>query len=514
MAFSFKAASISVVAFALSVAAVFAQDTLLEDTYGQGVHEFNKGNYAQAIALFSAAIDGGYQEPTVYYFRGFATAASGDTYSAKTDFAEGARLEAKLGTDPRAIGLALQRLQGSTRVALETERRVAKIAVRAEARAKEKARYGDFLDNQNRVLRNPQGAGDTTETIETPTDTSTDPPTESVGPDPFGGTTTPTEPTPGKGSDPFGGDPLPEPGGSDPFGGGATPTEDPKGADPFGGDTPAEDPKGADPFGGDTTPAEDPKGADPFGGGVDPAPVVKPAPSDDPFGGGTTDETKVVDPFDAPREVDPTDNPGDVSNPTLPGEPSKDPFGGPGGIDPSLEPGDDPTPGVGPAKPADPFGGGVDTDPPVKPVVDDPFGGGPDTAPPVEPAEPVEGGKSGGVIGSIFKAIGGSLDDGGEEPKDSPFIDEPGGNPVPEGGAPSDPFGDPIPPGEGGLKPATDPFGEPLAPGDSEPAGDDPFGAPGTPPGVLDPAPAVADPFGEAAPGESEPDAPADPFDS
>src|SRR5262245_3919722 len=48
----------------------FAQDSLLDDLYGRGVHAFFARNYPSAHELFTAAIKGGSRDPRAYYFRG------------------------------------------------------------------------------------------------------------------------------------------------------------------------------------------------------------------------------------------------------------------------------------------------------------------------------------------------------------------------------------------------------------------------------------------------------------
>ncbi len=101
----------------------WAGDPRAEKLYGNGVHAFYGGNYAQAIRDFDRATAYDSQDPRVFYFRGVAKRRMGRTYEGRSDLQYGAQLEASQGrTD---IGRSLQRLQGHDRVLLEQYRRQA-----------------------------------------------------------------------------------------------------------------------------------------------------------------------------------------------------------------------------------------------------------------------------------------------------------------------------------------------------------------------------------------------------
>ncbi len=77
-----------------AVSATRAQDSLLQEMYGQGVHAYFAGKYDQAHELFSTAIDQGSQDPRCYYYRGLAFAKLGRPDEAEADYKRGAELEA------------------------------------------------------------------------------------------------------------------------------------------------------------------------------------------------------------------------------------------------------------------------------------------------------------------------------------------------------------------------------------------------------------------------------------
>ena len=51
-----------------------AQDPILAQFYGSGVHEYFSGGYRQAIADLTEAVDGGTKDPRVFYFRALSCA--------------------------------------------------------------------------------------------------------------------------------------------------------------------------------------------------------------------------------------------------------------------------------------------------------------------------------------------------------------------------------------------------------------------------------------------------------
>ena len=69
-----------------------AQDNLLGELYGVGVHAYFAGSYGEAEESLSAAVAGGSRDPRVYYFRGLARSGSGDSEAARADYKKGGRI--------------------------------------------------------------------------------------------------------------------------------------------------------------------------------------------------------------------------------------------------------------------------------------------------------------------------------------------------------------------------------------------------------------------------------------
>ena len=234
-----------------------AQDAVLAEIYGRGVHAYFAGRYSDATQYLSAAIANGIQDPRAYYFRGIVARSEGRTYDAEADWRRGAELEASGRMSP-AIGRSLSRFQGAGRIELERIRQRARLDALANARARSEQRYGELGVN-------PPGTTPPAAAPTAPAPAITPPPIPPDTENPFADDLAEGQPNvaaddalEGAMDDPFGDEAAPAapaPAGQDPFGG------DAGGADPFGGDA-----GGADPFGGG--------GADPFG-----------AAGDDPFGG-------------------------------------------------------------------------------------------------------------------------------------------------------------------------------------------------------------------------------------
>ena len=285
-----------------------AQDSVLAELYGQGVHSYFANQHFEAHESLNTAIEQGSQDPRCYFFRGLTRLRLGRTEEAKADFRSGAKLEATGRDRVYPVGQSLQRVQGRDRLTLEVERRSARLAARIDAMKAKKQRYEGLQRAEEEVVRDPnrQPPANAAEVVGTLAADPSDPFTgnEEETPEPAlpravpSGTPSPT-PTPDATPAPAE-TPMPE-AADDPFGGGATP---PAADDPFGGATPPAD----DPF-GDTptdTPPATPAADDPFGGDT-PAET----PADDPFGGDTPAETPADDPFggDTPAETPPAGDP-------------------------------------------------------------------------------------------------------------------------------------------------------------------------------------------------------------
>ena len=240
-----------------------AQNAILAQLYGQGVHAYYSGDSLKAYDLLSKSIDGGIKDPRAYYFRGLTAVSSGRENEAEADYRAGAELEAK-GTFGPAVGQALSRIQGSHRMAIESMRQQAQLEFQATASARSKARYQDIDSAGGNVLRERPVPGPP---IAQPGRRPAPPAAPPSANNPFAKDNATGEPKVESKDvladamkDPFADDAAPAMGGeapaadNDPFNGGA-PAE--PATDPFGGAPAGAPAAGSDPFGGDAS--------DPFG---------------------------------------------------------------------------------------------------------------------------------------------------------------------------------------------------------------------------------------------------------
>ncbi|MGI8981495.1 MAG: hypothetical protein ACR2FY_19900 [Pirellulaceae bacterium] len=385
MARSFLAHCFALAALGVCIPALHAQDHLLDDLYGRGVHAYFSRNYQDAHKHLSDAVNSGSKDPRVYYFLAMAESRLNRPDDAAANLAMAAQLEFG-GDEPVQVSKALERVQGAERLMIEDTRRKARIAIRNASEERAKIRYENRTKAEARVLRNPPAAG-----------IGAAPP--AVVPA-AGATVVPDK------TDPFGAeapDPLPEapagtkpaaevpgadaavpvvpakPAADDPFGEApakpaapaakpaapaeAVPPAKPAADDPFG-DAPA---KPAAPA-GEAPPAEAPAGE------VKPAAAVGEAPA----GGGTG---TILGSF---RRAFSKALPGEVKAKPAAEEETPIPKGDPNAPDPF---GDAPAKPAAPGKaPADPSA----VPPPAKPAADDPFGDDPPAKPAAPPAKPGE----------------------------------------------------------------------------------------------------------------------------
>lgn len=245
--------------FAARPASVMAQDSVLAELYGQGVHAYFAGQHQDAHEYLTTAIDQGTRDPRAFYFRGLAYTAMGRPQEAKADFQKGAGLETRGADRVYPVSYSLQRVQGKTRVEIERQRQLARITSRTRSRTASHARYEQLQRSEQQVLRDSSRAAPTQakELVGTPP--------MSDDTDPFGNGTTAAAPEPAP-------EPAVEPAAEpDLFGDGdagdampADPTPEDEATDPFADDTPAEDPKPAEDPEPESDPFADPF-ADPFG---------------------------------------------------------------------------------------------------------------------------------------------------------------------------------------------------------------------------------------------------------
>jgi len=244
-----------IVIAASTTSQVRAQDSLLAELYGQGVHAYFANSYSRSHELLTTAIEAGSMDPRAYYYRGLAYDQLGRPDEAVADFEKGAELEASGKTRVYPVGASLQRVQGRERLKLEKYRQVARLTIRMRTRKATAARYESIQRGEADVLRDPnrKPPANAAEMVGTPPADTSDPfgagaqdavpevapekPADAL-PDVFG--TPPADATPAPAPttpmpaevDPFGlGDPMPMPNTTPP----ADATTDPFADDPFGG---------------------------------------------------------------------------------------------------------------------------------------------------------------------------------------------------------------------------------------------------------------------------------------
>ena len=152
-----------------------AQDAVLGQMYGNGVHAYFSQDYVKAHELLTSAIDGKTQDPRAYYFRGLDLLKLGRPQEADSDFQRGAKLESAI--DPsRAynIARALERIQGSDRATLEKFRLAARMTVLKNAEDDQARRYQQTMKEQRDFLQKQSEVG-SVKPAETPADMSKTP---------------------------------------------------------------------------------------------------------------------------------------------------------------------------------------------------------------------------------------------------------------------------------------------------------------------------------------------------
>ena len=130
-----------------------AQDAVLGQLYGKGVHAYFSCDYVKAYERLNAVISAGSRDPRAYYFRGLAYLNLGRTPEAEMDFGKGAELESKDINKFYDVGRALERVQGSKRQLLESYRVQARMAAFEESERLRKVRYEAIKREEARVLR-------------------------------------------------------------------------------------------------------------------------------------------------------------------------------------------------------------------------------------------------------------------------------------------------------------------------------------------------------------------------
>jgi hypothetical protein len=151
----------------LTAASAPAQDAVLGQLYGSGVHAYFSGDFGKAYEQLTAAAKAGSRDPRVYYFRGLTYLKLGRAPEATQDFQRGAQLESKDLHRSFNVARSIERVQGPARQQLETYRVEARLAALAEADKIRKTRFEAIQREEQRVLQN-QAAQAPAEPLPTP----------------------------------------------------------------------------------------------------------------------------------------------------------------------------------------------------------------------------------------------------------------------------------------------------------------------------------------------------------
>ncbi len=130
-----------------------ADDALLEQFYGNGVHAYNQGDYRGAYDALTAAINGGTNDPRAFYFRGLTYLQMGQVGEAQADFKAGAEREVGDSANFYPVNQSLERIQGRSRQFLEQYRAVVHAAAVQRKEAEHRARYEERAAAEQDVLR-------------------------------------------------------------------------------------------------------------------------------------------------------------------------------------------------------------------------------------------------------------------------------------------------------------------------------------------------------------------------
>ncbi len=138
-----------------------AQDAVLGQRYGMGVHAYFSQNFQEAYDDLSSAISAGSRDPRCYYFRGLSYLRLGREEDAQIDFQRGAELETRDVNKFYNVPAALERIQGADRALLERYRSGARLAALQREEQQRAARYGQEREQERRLLESgaaPAGA--------------------------------------------------------------------------------------------------------------------------------------------------------------------------------------------------------------------------------------------------------------------------------------------------------------------------------------------------------------------
>lgn len=133
-----------------------ADNEIIDQLYGSGVHAYFAGDFRSAYEHLTAAIQAETRDPRAYYFRGLALLRLGRPEQAEKDLAQGAALEADDEGKVFDVNRALRRVQGSARLLLEQFRHQARVQAEVRRRQEDLRRFGRIQENEPRILISPQ----------------------------------------------------------------------------------------------------------------------------------------------------------------------------------------------------------------------------------------------------------------------------------------------------------------------------------------------------------------------
>jgi hypothetical protein len=362
-----------------------AQDTLLSELYGQGVHAYFSGDSEKAHQLFTMAIDQGSRDPRCFYFRGLAYHRLGRPEEGVNDFKKGAELEAAGEAVQVDVGSSLQRVQGPTRLELENYRYRARLTAHVEDVRTRQERYEQFRSDEPRVIRRPDAGIEPMELPSRPAPDPSDP--FAADPDAEAPAAAPAETTVAEPPEPAVEQPMDPSEDDDPFADPPEPVVVPPADDAAPTVEAEEEADDDDPFGAMTTPAGDlfdiPAAAatpeeDLFGAPAAEAEEAAGLLFDEPMEPAAEPAAQDADPFGAPAPAVQDDDPFGAPAPAA----GEDLFGEP--MEPEAAPAaedDDPFGAPAPAAGDDLFGEPMEPEAEPAAEDDDPFG-----APPTPPA--------------------------------------------------------------------------------------------------------------------------------
>jgi hypothetical protein len=271
-----KVALITAGVLLLGVSSPRADEAVMDQLYGNGVHSYFGADYRRAYDALSTVIRGGSHDPRAYYFRGLAELRLGREPDATADFAKGAALEAGDPNGHYSVSQALERIQGSTRATLEQYRENARAVAMQRDTQNRQSVFEQQRSAEGQLLRRAVPPAELTPDPTPDRVVVKKPAAETKGPAaaPAGADSDPFKVGAGKaadsavekaagekpieGSDPFGGDAAKKPPAEAATEPSAKPAEPPaENAVEKPAAKPAEKPaEAADPFGSDAKPAE------------------------------------------------------------------------------------------------------------------------------------------------------------------------------------------------------------------------------------------------------------------